>query len=69
MDTALTVVLIVLFYFAALALFMRFFAFLRSCDSGMRLMISDGKKDGRFPIIGHKKKKIRKARAPRFVAA
>lgn len=69
METALTLAFIVLFYLIALALFLRFFAFLRNCDSEMRLMIENGKNGDRFPVISQKKKRMRRARAPRLAAA
>ncbi len=67
MDTTLTIALIAISYFVALAIVMRFFAFLRTCDSEMRLMIKGGKEGSRFRVISHKKK--RKARTPRFATA
>ena len=61
--------IIFLVYSVAVFLFMRFFAFIRNCDSEMRTMIDARKFPGRFSVITPKKKKARKARVPRLAHA
>lgn len=68
METALVLAIIFLVYSVAVFLFMRFFAFVRNCDSEMRTMIGSKKLHGRF-AVSPKKKKSRKARAPRLAHA
>jgi hypothetical protein len=69
METALVLMIIFLVYSVAVFLFMRFFAFVRNCDSEMRKLIGTKKPHGRFSMVSSKKKKTRKARIPRLAHA
>ena len=69
METALVLTLIALVYGVAVLLFIRFFAFIRSCDSEMRTMVENRRMDSRFPQAASRKRKTKKTRAPRVVPA
>ncbi len=69
MEIALILLLILLVYSVAVFLFMRFFAFIGSCDSEMRMMIGGKRVLGRLPDVTSRRKRSKRARAPRLAHA
>jgi len=69
MDIALILLLVLVVYSVAVFLFMRFFAFIRNCDSEMRTMIGSKRVIERFPVVPSRKKRSKKVRAPRLAHA